>query len=78
VNLDGAFHAYTGGAGWGCVARDHDNHPFFAGAGTVANAGEALQAETCVLLQAISIIELMRIGRPFFSLIFRPFSKIAQ
>jgi ribonuclease HI len=67
INLDGAFHADSGRGGCGCLARDHEGKPVFAGDGVITNAGEAIATEAKALLQAISIAQQMGIGRPIFA-----------
>jgi hypothetical protein len=66
INLDGAFHLGTGRAGWGSIGRDHDSNIIFAGAGAIANIGEALASEAHALLQSINIADQLGIGRPIF------------
>jgi hypothetical protein len=66
INVDGSFHPESDG-GCGCIGRDHDGVPIFAGAGAISNASEALRIEAHALLQAISIAEQFAIGRPVFA-----------
>ena len=66
INVDGAFHANTGCGGWGCIARGHNSEAIFAGAGSIVDAGAALETEAKALFEAVKITEDLGIGWPLF------------
>uniref|UniRef100_A0ACD6AT50 Uncharacterized protein n=1 Tax=Avena sativa TaxID=4498 RepID=A0ACD6AT50_AVESA len=66
INVDAAFNISSNSGGWGCICRDEEAVVRFAAAGRIANASDALHAETFALLKAVEVADDLGVGRVVF------------